>query len=1108
MQYNTAGALVATLDPLSHGVTLSYTDQFSANGTDLDSTLDFTTLAYPTKVTDAAGFSSSTRYNYASGGMTWKRTPLPNVTNVTDAEVGPVQTIEYDSLGRTKKVKSLFNNAYTRYEYPASQNRVDTYATIQDNAGEAHSFKITDGRGRVIASAADHPGSTGGFSGQLSYYDTMGRVIKQSNPTETSASGSNPYSWTATGDDATTNGGTGWIYTQQTYDWKGRPLVTVNTDNTYKSASYGGCGCAGSQVITLTDEVSRQQKIYSDVLGRQLKTEILNSDLTVYSTTTNTFNERDQVTLVREYQGADTSTFYQDTTMSYDGYGRLLTRHVPEQQVDSTNSLSTNHTTWTYNDDDTIHTLTDARGVTSTFGYNSRLLLSSISYPSSQDLPSNVPATADSSFAYDAVGNRISMSDGLGGMSYQYNSLSQLTSETRTFSGSGAPSGSYGLSYQYNLGGELKKITDPTNMTINYGYDNIGRLNGVTGSDTLVGGVSNYASGFQYRAWGSLKQISAGASHTASFGYNARLQANHFDVSGSVVNQNYDYFNDGRLSFVHNTTDNNFDRAYTYDQAGRLTAAATGGEARHDLGAVPMYETFAYNAWGNTTTRVSESWLNDFYDSGTYTNGRRTGWGYDADGRIRSIDARSYTNDAAGQNTFLTGQRWTPDGYVPTSTTSDFDGDGKRIRETSDSFGYVTTTYYLRSSVLGGVIVEELNSSGQKQLGYVFTPAGGLLARQAPGNDYVSLKQVSPIGASQYEFSFSSTMTESVSRREFDPAGANVPLNNHTSLGHSGAAGDISGGGGASDSRFGALENPGAGCVLDGVYVPCSMAYRVLGAGAARECPNNDCSPRRVDIDIKTKGGDPQHFQGFLTDPFLLPDGFSHNWTGFAAREAFRAFNGGLANGFQGAVGAGVQAAQDFENRDRSLNHHVAYFAGQQNPHTGGGDSGPGGGLHQEVDKQFDGEFPCNRSANDVMRTIRRNFSTFGNFSEPVLRGLAVGFLTFAPGPITQGRVISIAAGAISTVDPSYSYGRSISVTVSSASTMSFTFTTNPGHGFYPGTISFSARDANGGVHFTIKADGELADWTARRAWNNGGEAFEADAWHHFIDLVRKSCGN
>jgi hypothetical protein len=145
----------------------------------------------------------------------------------------------------------------------------------------------------------------------------------------------------------------------------------------------------------------------------------------------------------------------------------------------------------------------------------------------------------------------------------------------------------------------------------------------------------------------------------------------------------------------------------------------------------------------------------------------------------------------------------------------------------------MTTTYYLRSSVLGGAIVEELNSSGQKLLGYVYTPAGSLLARQAPGTDYVSLKQISPIGASQYEFNFSTTMTESVSRREFDPAGANVPLNNHSSLGHGGAAGDIpGGGGGASDSRFGALENPAAGCVLDGSYTPCDWIGRMSESGS------------------------------------------------------------------------------------------------------------------------------------------------------------------------------------------------------------------------------------------------------------------------------------
>src|SRR5258708_37574706 len=93
-----------------------------------------------------------------------------------------------------------------------------------------------------MGTAAHQPGRYGGFSGQLIFYDPMGRVIKQSNPTETSASSTsgNPYDWPTAGDDATA----GWIYTQQSYDWKSRPLRTTNSDQTYEEVSYGGRGCA------------------------------------------------------------------------------------------------------------------------------------------------------------------------------------------------------------------------------------------------------------------------------------------------------------------------------------------------------------------------------------------------------------------------------------------------------------------------------------------------------------------------------------------------------------------------------------------------------------------------------------------------------------------------------------------------------------------------------------------------------------------------------------------------------------------------------------------------------------------------------------------------
>ena len=81
-------------------------------------------------------------------------------------------------------------------------------------------------------------------------------------------------------------------------------------------ASYSSCGCAGGEVATLTDEGTvdagvtkrRQQKIYSDFLGRKLKNEVLNwQGGAVYATTVNSYNQLDQVTQIRQYAGAEGS---------------------------------------------------------------------------------------------------------------------------------------------------------------------------------------------------------------------------------------------------------------------------------------------------------------------------------------------------------------------------------------------------------------------------------------------------------------------------------------------------------------------------------------------------------------------------------------------------------------------------------------------------------------------------------------------------------------------------------------------------------------------------------------------------------------------------------
>jgi YD repeat-containing protein len=717
IKYNTAGAVVQTTDASNHSVTLSYMDRFAQNGVDLDPALSFSTLAYPTTVTDPDGYTSSIRYNYDFGSQTWKQTPLPNTIANTP---GPKQKVSYDSVGRVERVTNLENNAYIRFIY--APNYVESFATVNNAADEAHSLQVFDGAGRVIAKAGNHPGSTGGFSGQLIHYDVMGRAKKQSNPTETSISITSspiqPYSWSATGDDAQA----GWIYTEQTYDWKGRPLVTTNTDTTTKEVSYEGCGCAGGEVVTLTDEGTldggvlkrKQQMIYSDILGRIVKTEILNwQGGSVYSTTVNTYNARDQITQIRQYAGPEGSGTFQDTTISYDGHGRLKTKHVPEQNAGTA-------TTWDYNADDTIQKITDARGASQTFSYNNRHLLTGITY--AVPVGSNIPLPAPITYIYDAAGNRTSMNDGLGSMSYQYDALSRLMSETRTFSDPTNPAihnVSKTLTYDYNLAGTLKSITDATGAIINYNMDAAGRINAITGSP--YGGVTSYASNLQYRAWGALKHLNYGNGKTLDAAYNARLQPTSFTIP-TVTAKTYDYYADGSLRFSSEAQDHRFDRSYTFDHVARIKEAFSGAEARGEPATTdrPYKQTFSYDSMGHLIGRNNHHWTEFYSISDSYQNNRRNDWNYDADGNLLNSVHASYTYDAADQiNTVQAGSTLAPG----------VDGDGQQLKSAQTWFNEETQTsstitiYYLRSTVLGGEVVTEMAYNGVK--GRTFVYAGG-----------------------------------------------------------------------------------------------------------------------------------------------------------------------------------------------------------------------------------------------------------------------------------------------------------------------------------------------------------------------------------------------
>ena len=417
IKYNTAGAVVKQITPgnsagITREVSIDYTDVFNDN-------TGRNTFAYPTTLTDPDGYSSQVKYRYDTGANVWAKSPPPQ-----NQTYGKTTTRTFDGYGRLQKQSvwkeiqgTLQEYAYTRYEFPGNAVQSKVFSTVNDTnnngadaADEVLTENMTDGAGRVLWSRTAHPGSIGGWSATNTEYDILGQVKRTSAPTEVN------INWQLAGDGQTR----GWLWNSQEYDWKGRVTKSTATDGTFSEAVYDGCGCAGGEIVTVTGEQlaegKRKQKSYSDILGRQYKTEILNWDGSVYSTTLTKFNGRDQAVWVKQLVGAAPADALssdscpvpaagdpqscQITKMTYDGSGRLKTQHAPQQDTDKA-------TTYDYYQSDEVQKVTDARGATAVYSYNKRGLVTEINYsiPSGAANKPSVEHTGDAPTSGSPLGS-------------------------------------------------------------------------------------------------------------------------------------------------------------------------------------------------------------------------------------------------------------------------------------------------------------------------------------------------------------------------------------------------------------------------------------------------------------------------------------------------------------------------------------------------------------------------------------------------------------------------------------------------------------------------------------------------------------------------------
>lgn len=724
-KFNIAGSPISSTDPRGRTTSISYNDSSGVWNDDTGRS----TFAYPKSITDVSGAIVTIKYRFDIGANVEASSPAP-----TGQDHGKTSKRKYDSVGRLERSSVYVNTTelfYTRFEFPTNGTQTKSYTTVSDVDGdgniaedEVYSESWLDGAGRVLRSRTEHPGSTGGWTATKTTYDILGRVYSQSIPTETDSN------YDPAGDDYTR----GWVYNYTYYDWMGRTTRTVPSDSNGSDGkdtliSYAGCGCAGGLETTIEgpsvarDDTSgnarRKQKVYQDILGRGFKTEVYQWDgSTVYTTTVNTFNGRDQITNTRQYAGSTASGTYQDVTMTYDGHGRMATRHYPIEDTST-------YTTWAYNADDSVATITDPRGAVTAYTYETeesvlkRPLVTKIEYtPHSGGVDA---PTVD--YSYDNLGNRTSMiTAGVSEVTYAYDSLSRMLSETVNFDDE-AVGGNKTITYTYDLTG-LKSIQDPFGFDVNYTNDKNGRLTAVTADPFGNNTTGKYADNIKYRAFGQVKEMKynlPAGDATLKIEYDSGLKISHFEAShvnsstSFLLKSDYSYMSDGSLAAKDDLLDNTWDRTNKYDFAGRMSFNQFGysGSVR------PYEQTVAYNAFSDYTGRGAFYWGSSVGNGKTVVNGRITtspAPTYDAAGNITyqysgPRQEQTTTYDASGRATSVK-DKWPllgANAWQEDETVHVFDGDGKpviskaRMRTSADQTwpSLTTVSYQVWSSVLG-----------------------------------------------------------------------------------------------------------------------------------------------------------------------------------------------------------------------------------------------------------------------------------------------------------------------------------------------------------------------------------------------------------------------
>lgn len=556
---------------------------------------------------------------------------LDQVSGATDPN-GQSISVTYDSM-RRRLVTTRSDNTQLTIAYD-DINHKQTVTTPIDGSNSNVQVTAFDTLGRASTVTLQAKNNTV-YSIVKNQYDELGRHSGTSNP----YTGSSPSYWTTT-----------------EFDALGRPTRTNLPDGEQATYSYA------INTVTVTDPAGKQRKSQADGAGRPVTVyePDVNNGNSLTQQTTYTFDPMDNLTGVT--QGSQTRTYV------YDALSRLTSATTPESGTVCYGTVVSGVCQANgYDNYANLLYRTDARGVLTSYGYDTLNRLTGISYNVSG--APGVPSTASVTYSYGSTpasynnGLLTGLTDGSGSENYTYDNLGRPTQLQKIVGTT-----TYTTTFGYNLANELTSITYPSGRIVQPSYDAVARLSQV------ASGTTNYQSAIAYNTAQQVTGFNYGNGINAAFGYSAdRLQLNCLDYSSTNRSGNcahdgttkfglsYGYAqnggNNGQITSITDSVDNGRNAAYTYDALYRLTNASTAGST--GFPAWGLSET--YDRYGNRTAQAIASGCSGItcptnsVGVSTTTNHIITGgYGYDASGNMTNDGSNTLVYDAENRATSAT----------------------------------------------------------------------------------------------------------------------------------------------------------------------------------------------------------------------------------------------------------------------------------------------------------------------------------------------------------------------------------------------------------------------------------------------------------------------